>query len=381
MKGDDNMDNDDVLVDEPNDENVPIGDSSYIWVEDFYTDDDLVIDEQVPSSQEIKQNNDTIEDVDLLDNPVIIKDNSLTEQQEPEPEPSTELGKLEKTFRPRFEYNNKSTVSIIGTPMILVSVSSIEDPSSTRNKIQGESTISRLITNEYGTIYEPLSFTYGLMKVDYSPFTEREQRIVERWLTSPKLSSELKLTNCDGDQYSYYGTFLGPMTWVLAGGEYVMCEFTFNVNGAYPYKYYEFKWDASEVGDHGILELYCSSDELEEYVYPTIKATAISKDYNSSYEIIQHTDGNKSFKISTLHCITLVADCQHCRVYEGLDMGEYIAESEQNRIYFEDLGWGDADTIYWPRILPGWNIIEIKGNVELTISYYAPYKKVGGWLT
>ena len=44
----------------------------------------------------------------------------------------------------------------------------------TRSKIEGERTVSRFITNEYGTMYEPLSFTYALIKSDFEPFTEYE---------------------------------------------------------------------------------------------------------------------------------------------------------------------------------------------------------------
>lgn len=353
---------------------------SYIWVENVEFDDDLTIQQQTPSVTDLVSYDIIAENTNVYNSPTVVNDTSLEVTSSTDTEPSTDLERLEKTFKPKFVYRDKSTVSVIGTPMVLVATSQVEDPSTTRSKIQGDSTISRLITNEYGTIYEPLSFVYGLMKYNQEPFTEKEQRIVERWLTSPKLSSELQITNCDGDTYSYYGIFLGPLRWIKAGNEFVMCEFTFNVNGAYPFKHYKYTWSALDEGDHNLLEFYCSSDELEEYVYPVIMATATSKDYTSSYEIIQHTDGAKHFKISTKHNITIVADCLHNRVYEGIKVGNKIAESEQNKIYFEDLGWGDADTIYWPRILPGWNAIEIKGNVVLEISYYAPYKKVGGWL-
>lgn len=171
------MDNDDVLVEEPienNDNDALTEEDNFVWVEDFLIDDDLLIEEEPPLVEDLLTEDDDIltGDSSILENPIVIKDNSLNDILEPKP--STDLEKLEQTFRPRFEYKNKSTVSIIGTPMILVSTSTIDDPSTSRNKIQGDSTISRLITNEYGTIYEPLSFTYGLMKVNYAPFTERE---------------------------------------------------------------------------------------------------------------------------------------------------------------------------------------------------------------
>jgi len=49
-------------------------------------------------------------------------------------------------------------------------------------------------------------------------------------------------------------------------------------------------------------------------------------------------------------------------------------------VKYKDLGWGDVGDIYWLRLLPGNNTLVLEGDVALEISYYAPYKKVGGWL-
>ena len=75
------------------------------------------------------------------------------------------------------------------------------------------------------------------MKSDYETFTEEEQIAVERWLTSPKLSSELVISDCDDNSYSYFGLFIST-EWIIGNGGFMMCTFTFQVNGMYAIKHY-----------------------------------------------------------------------------------------------------------------------------------------------
>jgi len=50
------------------------------------------------------------------------------------------------------------------------------------------------------------------------------------------------------------------------------------------------------------------------------------------------------------------------------------------QLKFRELNWNNIDYVYWPRLVPGNNQITIEGEVDVTIGYYAPYKKIGGWL-
>jgi len=68
-----------------------------------------------------------------------------------------------------FEYNGKTTDNIISTPLILVVQDGLDEIVTTRSKIEGERTISRYVTNEYGTIYDSLSFQITLMKDQFKP--------------------------------------------------------------------------------------------------------------------------------------------------------------------------------------------------------------------
>ena len=293
-----------------------------------------------------------------------------------------------------FTYYGKSTATIISTPLLLTTMETGLTSSMSRSKIEGDSTISRPITNEYGTLYEPLSFSYALIKLDGEPFTSEEQIAVERWLTSPKLSSELRVTDCNNETYSYFGLFTAT-EWHRAGGGFAICNFTFQVNGAYPYRYYEeVAWNAARYEDEehpdvmtsvvesGEFDFNCYSDELEEYVYPVIRAKAINMDYDSSFKLRNITEGsvdrNRYVQVTTRQTDIVTLDCQHCRAYtEYLYGGVY---TEVNQLKFKDLNWEDVDNIYWPRLQPGANRFAIEGAVKLTISYYAPVKKVGGWM-
>ena len=110
-----------------------------------------------------------------------------------------------------FNYHGMSTNNVIGVPLILVSAGNADYTQAlglNRNIQAGDITISRPINNEYGTISDHLQFTYGLIKQDLEPFYEEEQIAVERWLTSPKLSSTLGIIDCNGiERFTYFGLF------------------------------------------------------------------------------------------------------------------------------------------------------------------------------
>lgn len=290
-----------------------------------------------------------------------------------------------------FEYCEQSTQTIIDTPLILVSAESLGNiVGSSRSKVEGNITISRPITNEYGTTHDPLSFTYSLIKSNYEPFTTEEQIAVERWLTSPKLSSELRVTDCNNEVYSYFGLFLNT-EWIVGNGGFAICTFTFQVNGRHAFRYYEFTetsniygnpddpTEVTEVLDDFYMSIDCESDELEEYVYPKFEYTPVSRDYDASIIINNLTDEEyQQIEITTNKKHTVVIDSQNCRIAEYIQ-GIHTT-TKLGYIKFKDLGLADVGNIYWPRLLPGTNILHIEGHVDMKVSFYVPVKKVGGWL-
>lgn len=285
-----------------------------------------------------------------------------------------------------FRYRGKSTDDIIGTPLLLVSYESDGIFGSARSKLESDITISRPVTNEYGVIYDSLSFSYALIKSNYEPYTEEEQVTVERWLTSPKLSSELTIINCEDGEYSYFGLFT-ETNWDRANGGFIICGFTFQVNGAYPYRHITktvwnpLEYDMNEppnitnVKDGGDFSVNCNSDELEEYVYPTIIISPATKDYDSSFSLSANSDPDGGYiSTNTSVKIPIYLDCKRCRAYTMVD------DILIMNLKFKDLNWSDVDNIYWPRLIPGQNDFHVDGHVSIIFDYYEPYKKVGGWL-
>lgn len=285
-----------------------------------------------------------------------------------------------------FEYCGNTTETIIGVPLILVSSEGLQSLENNRNKIEGEQSMSRQITNEYGTINEPLQFTYSLIKSNFESFTIEEQRIIQRWLTSPKISSTLIITNCEGEQYSYRGLFL-QTTWQFANDDLSILTFTFQTNQSYPYRHFEFNGSSGHYDDEGnlvsiddsfIMNIYCDSDELQEYIYPIIEVTALNKDENSSFILTNQTDNYNMMEVKTKRLTTMYIDCEHCIIG---DYGKGVSHNIKiNLLRFRDIGWDDVGNIYWPRLNPGENVFQIEGHVNVKISFDAPYKIVGGWL-
>lgn len=168
-----------------------------------------------------------------------------------------------------FIYNGKSTESVIlSSRLFLATFDTLDSaPGITRESLKGETTVSRPIANDYGVTNTGLSFTYALIKEQGKPFTDDEQRVVERWLTSPKLDSSLKIIDEDGTVgLTYFGKFIST-EWKSCIGGWSGVVFTFEHNDAYPKKHYEFTYNIEETQT---LKIECLSDELDEWVYPTI---------------------------------------------------------------------------------------------------------------
>ena len=282
----------------------------------------------------------------------------------------------------KFEYYNKSTDNIIGVPLFIVSGTPVDIVTGAqRTNLGGEITASRPIINEYGVQKEHLQFTYGLIKSDDTDFNTEEQVAIEAWLTSPRFSSELKITDCEENTYSYFGKFL-TTEWTVGVNGFSLCTFTFQVNGSYAYKYEKYNFsnvDQSGNSSSTTFVINCKTDEYEEYVYPEFKVTGKIRTSTSSFKLTNITDNNKFMQVTTSRSlVTFVIDCQRCMVREY--MQGINNQYDLDIVKYKDLGWGDVGDIYWLRLLPGNNTLVLEGDVALEISYYAPYKKVGGWL-
>ena len=270
-----------------------------------------------------------------------------------------------------FTYRGSSTDTILDTlltdqKLILASFSSLNEiVGHDRDNVIGETTITRPVPNEYGTQYQNPSFSYCLIKESNEPFTEQEQIVVERWLTSPKFSSPLQIIDCSGNVLMTYDGKFTHTEWVVTNGGYAGVTFTFQSASPYPYRTYTKEY---EVRGTSSITLNCESDELEEYTYPTVEFYAPSATNNVT--ITNATDGNNSLTIKALDRLRIIMDCDHC----------ILKDSVGGVVDFDDVGWEDVGNIYWLRLLAGNNSLTITGNVDIRIKYKAVVKRAGDWL-
>ena len=209
------------------------------------------------------------------------------------------------------------------------------------------------------------------MKASRTDFTPEEQRIVETWLTSPKFSSELTIYDCDGNDFMhYYGKFIGT-EWMVSNENFLAVSFTFLVNGSYGYQHYTETYgaDPEDPTADWSFEINCHSDELEEWVYPKLTISKVDFDNDVSFTLTNETDSGNTMTIITARKDDFYIDCQN-----------NILSEESGLVDFADLGWNDVGNIYWLRLKPGINRINMSGAVNIKIEYDSPVKYVGGWL-
>jgi len=267
-----------------------------------------------------------------------------------------------------FIYKGKSTESVISSSPLMLATFNFSDSmtGSKRENIIGNTTLTRPIPNEYGTQSSALTFEYALVKKTREPFTDEEQIIVETWLSSPKFSSGLQIIDCEGNEVCTYCGKFTSTEWKPCCGGWAGVIFTFENNSAYPKRHFE---HTCNVTGSLKFDLNCQSDELEEFVYPVVEI--FEPNETATVTIKNITDNNNTMTLRAFQRLPITLDCEHCIPTDKTTNGV---------ISYSDLGWRDVGNIYWLRLYPGINEIEITGNVEMTISYDAPYKKVGGWI-
>ena len=268
-----------------------------------------------------------------------------------------------------FTYMDKSTLDVLDTTLMFATFSNSENVAgSTREPMWGERTYYRPVANEFGYTYsEVLQYTYSLIKCNGYDFTDEEQRIIERWLTSPRLSRWLIVKDTEDDTYEtrYFGAFINT-EWVVGADGFMGVTFTFQNNAPYPWKTETHTINAYNGNSFSFT---CNSDDLESPVYPKIRMIC---DENANITVTNITDNYRYFNINMLRRLPVVMDCEHNIIKDGTSGGV---------ISYADLGWQDVSSIYWPVIYAGQNTWMISGaDVTFEIEYNVPFKRVGGWM-
>ena len=259
----------------------------------------------------------------------------------------------------------------------------------------GERTYYRPVANEFGTTYSDiLTFEYGLTKCNGENITYDEQVIIERWLTSPKLSQWLEVRDTNDLDYcvKYYGKFIST-TWVPTPGDgFYGMMFEFENNAPYPWihEHHNLTYEdedgefVSTANNRGEFKFTCNSDELYEPIYPTVNVEFYLPNNEviigmHEVEIQNVTDNNQKLHLRLDAATKLCIDSRH------LILGGYVNSDVMSLVSYRDVGWDVVDNIYWPKVFPGenvWKIIPQDDEVNYLVSvfYDAPHKRVGGWL-
>lgn len=290
-----------------------------------------------------------------------------------------------------FSYFGQSCLDVLGdgNPLVLVSMDGAVDdvPGSEKKVITGDTSIYKTVANEYGNMYDDvLEFEYTLIKFNDELITKEEQRKIETWLTSPKLSQYLQLfdATCDGDtlissstpQAIYCGTFI-ETSWIPCADGYVGVTFTFQCDSSYAWQFHDETRFATGTDDD--VALYILTDDTQDYVYPRIKFTMRNDGeetifHDVEFTFVNNTDNDSGFTMITQIDKTVVMDCRSCR----------ITDNAGNLFSYDDIGWGDIGNVYWPRLVNGFNNFTVSTEenttLEMNISYMSPMKIVGGWL-
>ncbi|MGN0417106.1 phage tail domain-containing protein [Anaerostipes faecalis] len=270
-----------------------------------------------------------------------------------------------------FSFNGKS-LSDFSPNIIIGHIDKSDDSFGLKREIvNGTTTMNRNIYHAYNTKYsEQLSFSVTLLHVDQSRFTFSQISELTRWLTSPKSYRKIQFYDCEGtfEDIFYYAIVTNVSPNESLGIAGITIEFTCNSSYGFIEKTTGIldTIDTLEVSNYTLKKkIYCDSDELEEYVYPII---IINADYLwSNLQIINHTDNERIMDLYDIKGNYKI-NCQHQVIVKN---NSYVMLSDLFKI-------DKLEKLYWLRLLPGENDIEIIGRGLIEIKWLEP-KKVGAF--
>lgn len=270
---------------------------------------------------------------------------------------------VERRFMMEFKYDEKTSATVLSVPLVLCFFDYPEELTGfERETIKGETTINRSVPNQYGTKYVSTPKPeFALIKEDQSVFTNNEQQIINRWLTSPQLPKYLEFKKPDNEITIYRGTFTDVRFKPAFNPIGAICQFEYDSP-------YAWKSQEKHFTTAGTYTIYVNSDETEKYVYPIL---TVKTETTTDIIVKNVTDNENSMNIHAYAKLPMTFDCKLCIPTD---------DTKQGAISYKDLGWEDVGNIYWLRLLPGENVIQITGDADVKITYKCPQKMVGGFL-
>lgn len=240
-----------------------------------------------------------------------------------------------------------------------------------REILKGTTNMYRSQAVHYGTKYtDVVTLPLFIIKFncDYNDtqISLFELRKLQAWLTSSKLPQSLYIINKEGVMIEYHGIFTEISPYSYNGLNGINLKFTCDSPFGYDTKIVKIQ---SEDAKKGITKrMFCDTDEMEEFIYPLIRympntAGKISFKNNNDNGNIMSLTIPKIYK-------EVVIDCKLKRIV-----------ADNIPLSLSDVGWNikqinDFNNInsgiykmYWLRLIPERNYVDISGDGDFIITY------------
>lgn len=269
-----------------------------------------------------------------------------------------------------FVYEGISSLTVCSSPLV-IATGNQTFVGSERESIEGERTYYRPIANEYTTLYsDVLEFDVPMIRCQ-GFISYEEQRVIETWLTSPRLSRVMTIKDTEDSSYNikYRGKVIKTEWYPYPDGFYGF-SFTFRCTTPYPFVSKHFD-HTSTSAERTLLTFLSDSDELEDYIYPVLTLQSTSSGSSQhTIKIINRTDDGKSFSIYINAGATIIMDCRNLR----------ITSDDGTLVDYRNISWDNIENVYWIRVIAGRNQWVCEGDFHIDIDFESPIKKVGGWV-
>lgn len=240
-----------------------------------------------------------------------------------------------------------------------------------REILKGSTNLHRAKAVHYGAVYNStITLPLFIVKNPCDSLGEKispiELRRLQAWLTSSKFPKPLHLMTKTGHMIEYYGIFSEIFPYSYNGLNGLNIKFTCDSPFAYDTK--KMKVIGNNNSNGIVKNIYCDTDELNDFIYPVI-------------EFMPKNAGQILFKNQTdeNNIMTLNLSQKFSKVIIDCNLKRIMADG--NHLSLDDVGWNiqhitDFNNVntgvykmYWFRLLPGKNIVNITGNGTFIITY------------
>ena len=256
-----------------------------------------------------------------------------------------------------------------------------------REVIKGEITSNRPVANWYNAKYsDTLSFEITITKPEDRAFSREEVRDINAWLTGPRTPTLLFFEDEAFDPINYYGIFTDVTD--TYGSGIIMLTYTFTADSPYGWSNErEFKCTSSSASSTTKFEIINDTDELTDFVYPLfeIKSTPGTKiTIENTSEIsadLKSCVFSFTFPTKLDSTLPIYIDSKRHRFYYKNNLGSKVILSLSDLGFTTDqldnFGSGLL-AMYWIRLIPGTNILNVTGKCDIATTFRCP-RKVGAY--